>query len=135
MQESEDTLAEPDDVRHAGPLSAQEDDHVLIDREFRRADKDTAIAADRTAWNAELHRRAERAFQIDVDLERDERLDRAPIVAPLRVDGGNAAARDRPRLPREIAEIGGQDHSRVQCSRSKNDDNRRANEHSHVKLP
>src|SRR5437764_3986446 len=32
-EQSEHTLAESEDVRHAWPLGAEEDDHVLIDRE------------------------------------------------------------------------------------------------------
>ena len=93
---------------------------MLVDREFRRADDDAAEAAELAAGHAEPQRRPERAFEVALDLERDDRLDRAAILGPLRVERRDAAAHDRARVARQLAEIGGNDRRRARWTDSEN---------------
>ena len=78
--------SDPSTYGTLGPVRAEEHDDALVDREFRRADDDAAEAAERPPGTRNCNRRPERAFQIALDLERDDGLDRAAIVGPLRVD-------------------------------------------------
>src|SRR5438874_442544 len=117
-----DPLTEADQMRDARSARAEEDDDLLVLGEFRRTDDDAAQAAELSARNAELQRRSEIAFEISRDVDRDEGLDRAPIVGPASVDGDDASARDRDRIVRQLAEIGRNESG---CVRGRRDDDKR----------
>ena len=101
-----------------GPRGAEKEHDALADGEFRGADDHAAKAAQFAARNAKLQRVTERAFQIAVDFQRHERFDRSPVVGPPAFDGHDAAARNRARLVREFAEIGGDDDRRARLAPS-----------------
>ena len=95
-----------------GPRAPRNTTTRSIDRELRRADDDAAEASELAAGHAETQRRSERALQVALDLERHDGLDRAAIFGPLRVERGDAAARDGQRVARQLAEIGRDEHRR-----------------------
>jgi len=112
-EDAEDALAETEHVRHARAVRAQEDHDPLIDHELRSADEDAAEAAEVAAGHAKAKGLSERALEVVLDLERDDRLDRAAILGPLRVERQDAAADDRARVARQLAEVGWNDRRRA----------------------
>ncbi len=78
-----------------------------------------------------LQRRAERALEVAFDFEGDDRLDRAAVLGPLRVDRGDAAADDRARVARQLAEIGGNNHCGPRRQRQR-EEHTTHRQHSHA---
>src|SRR5215207_7948408 len=104
---------EADEMRNRRARRGDEHDHVLANLELRRADHDAAVAPERPTGDTKPQQVSEVALEILLGLERDDRLDRAPIVGPLSGDVDDSAAGDGASLARQFGEIDRNDDGRA----------------------